>query len=1249
MGVPKGTAAGNYTGNLTLSADSVPQQVIALTIEVPDDDSWNAVAGSATVFRKTSEAGVISAISINNTGNTDQAFTISYSGEVFDNSGLWDSTNPPGISVPKQSAASFDVRHKAYWQQGAYSLNVSLNDGSTESSTMLSLVLDDTPPAISIASPLDQAFVAGLADFNVSASDTNLSRLEFYIDGALVLNDTGIAFGFSWDTANGSYPDREYALKAVAYDSAGNLNSSSTNATVNNTDDSPILVGAIPETNWSEDSPATINLSAFFRSIDGDALGYNSTAPGNVSVAINNATGIATLTPQPDFYGTENIVFFAIDSGSNQTASNSVALNVANINDAPTAPAPTSPANNSVVFSATGSATLGWGVSADADNDALTYYVFFGNSTGLALNATTQQTSLAMAGLENSTAHFWRVYASDSANISANSSAFQFVITSDDSPVITGFAPPNAALSMAENEQLNFSINASDPDGGQLAYSWLVDGTLNQSGSSNFTYGAGFEDSGTHTVNATATDNNSNSVSRSLAVANINRLPEIQSMAAMTAQEDSLLSFNISASDADGDTLAYSSSAPGISITRLNNTLAAAAWVPSNDDVGVSIINITVSDGTDTASVTANISVNNTNDAPLASVTPVANATIADATGWANFSLAASDIDAGDVLAVSWFSNQSLIGTGYSVNITGLAPGDYNITAVVSDGAVNVSETRIVRSRDAPVSGRYTGSFASLNSSQLGSVSNVTIEQAASGLIDFGGTALDLREVADLDSVINISTGVIAVDTAAAPGLNGSASLTMRGLGFSRAPLIYLAPGFGAVGTTLCPDDICTNVSYNPATGVLSFRAAHFSTYFTGQNTSNDAPAITSTPVTTATVGIEYEYQAEASDTEGDAVTFSLLARPSGMSVNPSSGLVTWTPEETGTADVIILAGDGMNSSTQNFTITIGPGPRLAISKLDVVVDDSKKSAGNGTRIKAKAKPGSKVAFEMDVRNLFTDDEDVDLEDIGVTVTIEGIDDGDGLEEESDEFDLSARKKEKVELGFDIPVEVDDGNYDVIILLQGSDENGTSYDQEWQLELGVEKKRHEIAITSGELRQSAASCNSTASLDISLANIGRSDEENVALTAVSSGLGLDFRREGISLDEGTSNNRFRGAVSIPVPDAIAPGAYPIEVSAYYDTDVLSSTRTVQLAVESCPTYKPAAPEAPAEAAPEAQQALPAPLLLLNLPEETALDKAARLVSENEPLMAIIISIIISALGVALTLALIARVLSGKGR
>jgi FtsP/CotA-like multicopper oxidase with cupredoxin domain len=87
------------------------------------------------------------------------------------------------------------------------------------------------------------------------------------------------------------------------------------------------------------------------------------------------------------------------------------------------------------------------------------------------------------------------------------------------------------------------------------------------------------------------------------------------------------------------------------------------------------------------------------------------------------------------------------------------------------------------------------------------------------------------------------------------------------------------------------------------------------------------APTITSIPVTTATQGVSYSYDVNATDPDaGDVLSYSLDIKPAGMSINATSGLIAWTPgsAQVGPQAVTARATDQTGLfATQPFTINV--------------------------------------------------------------------------------------------------------------------------------------------------------------------------------------------------------------------------------------------------------------------------------------------------------------------------------------
>jgi len=83
-------------------------------------------------------------------------------------------------------------------------------------------------------------------------------------------------------------------------------------------------------------------------------------------------------------------------------------------------------------------------------------------------------------------------------------------------------------------------------------------------------------------------------------------------------------------------------------------------------------------------------------------------------------------------------------------------------------------------------------------------------------------------------------------------------------------------------------------------------------------------PTITSTPNTSGTVGVPYSYDADntVNVTGTPPITFTFTG-PSGFNVNPTTGVVSWTPAAAGSFPVSITATNAQGFDTQNFTINV--------------------------------------------------------------------------------------------------------------------------------------------------------------------------------------------------------------------------------------------------------------------------------------------------------------------------------------
>lgn len=85
----------------------------------------------------------------------------------------------------------------------------------------------------------------------------------------------------------------------------------------------------------------------------------------------------------------------------------------------------------------------------------------------------------------------------------------------------------------------------------------------------------------------------------------------------------------------------------------------------------------------------------------------------------------------------------------------------------------------------------------------------------------------------------------------------------------------------------------------------------------------NTAPSITTSPGLTGAPGVEYSYDANANDLNGDNIEWAATEKPIWLVVDPVTGQCTGIPVIEGNYDVELVAWDGTTYSYQNWTIAV--------------------------------------------------------------------------------------------------------------------------------------------------------------------------------------------------------------------------------------------------------------------------------------------------------------------------------------
>lgn len=138
---------------------------------------------------------------------------------------------------------------------------------------------------------------------------------------------------------------------------------------------------------------------------------------------------------------------------------------------------------------------------------------------------------------------------------------------------------------------------------------------------------------------------------------------------------------------------------------------------------------------------------------------------------------------------------------------------------------------------------------------------------------------------------------------------------------------------------------------------------------FTGCFLFNSSPIIESDPVTTAKEGGIYTYDVEATDPNEDTLTYSLTVSPTGMTINSTTGVISWTPTESqiGENEVVVEVSDGSRSTIQEFTIIIDETLLTSIEVLPTTMSIVAGSSKTITSVTAHYDNGTSAGIALTV------------------------------------------------------------------------------------------------------------------------------------------------------------------------------------------------------------------------------------------------------------------------------------------
>lgn len=247
----------------------------------------------------------------------------------------------------------------------------------------------------------------------------------------------------------------------------------------------------------------------------------------------------------------------------------------------------------------------------------------------------------------------------------------------------------------------------------------------------------------------------------------------------------------------------------------------------------------------------------------------------------------------------------------------------------------------------------------------------------------------------------------------------------------------------------------------------------------------------------------------------------------------------------------------------------------LSIVDLDVNVGGKYDiNLKNDIKIDKNAKPGIDVEFSVKLENLFDkDDEEFEIESIRIEITIKDIDDDADIEARTEKFSISAGDTKTKTLTLTIPKIVKSDTYDIILTVKGKNaENNTRYNILWNLQIEVEKKRHDVRFVEYEFMPAILECGTTQTmLKIKMRNFGDRNEDEIALEVRNSDLNINEKFTDIRLGKDYDRDAvYEKDIQVSFEEQFAvEGVYETTLNVYYDNDELDDQKKIDLEIKVC--------------------------------------------------------------------------------
>ncbi len=229
-------------------------------------------------------------VDISWTASDDMDTALSYSVDC-DGDGVAEGTGLTDANIPYTCDYSLLA-------DGNYNVVVSAtDDAGNVGSASISIIIDRTPPTVSITQPADGSYVAGIISIDVNADDgtgVGVSNVSFYIssDGGTTWNYLGTdvdgSNGWSMTLNTSTLSDGSYLLIVEARDNLDNAQNS-TQITIN-VDNTPPVVSIISPTDGSYTNSQTVTISWSYTESNFQQIEVDCNNDGIIETTITTST-----------------------------------------------------------------------------------------------------------------------------------------------------------------------------------------------------------------------------------------------------------------------------------------------------------------------------------------------------------------------------------------------------------------------------------------------------------------------------------------------------------------------------------------------------------------------------------------------------------------------------------------------------------------------------------------------------------------------------------------------------------------------------------------------------------------------------------------------------------------------------------------------------------------------------------------------------------------------------------------------